>query len=84
MVAQLYGICGFYKPKQDINEYFLKLWDDVSSSNTLLSDKNFGYKSLYAQINWILKFFDKKTTKSTTNINSLQEIGKRLFSNLYK
>jgi hypothetical protein len=65
MIAQLYGICGHIKPKQDLNEYFLQLWDDISANNTLFSDEKFGYKSLYVHIEWILKFFDKKISKST-------------------
>jgi hypothetical protein len=50
----------------------------------MYSDIKFGYKSLYDHVEWVLAVFDKKMPKVQSNINSLQEIGKRLLSLLYK
>lgn len=63
LICKIYGICGFYKPKQDIIEYFLAMWARINRTGTMWTDERYGYKSLFDQIKWLVKTFNRTPDK---------------------
>jgi len=86
LISKLYGLNGFYRVKMDLVEYFLQVRSEHEKSETIElqnPDSICGHKTIFEHYKWCRHVFGVNKA-SKKGKDSLQEIGNRAFSLLWK